>query len=1756
MNCLKKAVAGLLSLLIILSSIPITTVYADEIPSDSSVTDAPMEESVVDESPPIEDSDQDDSSHDEGSTSQEESSAQNEESSTIESSEESSSSESQQEESSQEESSLPEESSKQDEESSTVESSEESSSVSESQQEESSREESSLLEESSGQDESSKDESREESLESEGPVEETSEGTPLDLSEWLGTTGKMVNLMEGLTETEYQILLQMQELGIMPMANVNTDQVLTFSQAFIGGTTLFYGGKDPRQPENNPDDSHEYGDHDHDGNYFNDIWNSYDANGWQQYANGPMWAYSVLDADSAYRNWHLYNASVPYADWLTTSSSYGTFRNEQVGNHFMLRYVFAPGTRATLAYCIQMGNTIVDNSDFQTETVNTSDYIQNYLAPKNGGDQLRLFKLATHFAAQAESTAAPATSTPNYQWAKTWKILSPYGDEVKAYMESQGMQGNLLDWYVGSGAAIWEIVGGVKTIGNDGLTEFATGTSSAYRAALEGTPAALAYDWISAHIDDRLKIPSFTAATSGGISDAQTITLQWTPSENAYTAVVTDTNHAVAPDSTMRTGINLSALNGQGVTVTYLGNYQYKFSATSPVNITARDVSYQPSGSFGNQVSGMYVLEGEGNHQSAIVGAQISTENAGKYLRIETVTQQKVSIQKEIDSSEGYWDDLGTYSLAGAQYGIYTNATCSASSLVETLTTDANGYATSTKSYDVGATIYVKEIKAPTGYRLNTDVTRFTVTQTEVNNRIVVSDEPVDDPFNLSLRKYNSYTGETQTTGFTGTEFTLKYYDNYTWSGTPVWTGVFSTSANGTVNFSQSGLVSQSGSIQLRVEDGRIQLPLGSFTIEETKAPSGFILSDIVLQGTVTQPTSGGGTSPQLTQESLKELFNLGNDTYGFPEAPVTGTITGKKVSGQTNGGLAGATMGIWTNANCTGNPVQTVKTGADGSFSFTNLTYGTYYVKEVSTPNDDEYQLNTTIYRVVLNSASATVNSGSGIPNDELGDVKGFKQDPLGGPVVGAVMGLYSASGQELQRTTTNKDGWWYFDGLTYTASGTRYYVQEISAPSDYVVNTTQYAFTVSRTNPHIDLESAPIIDLFAPGRVEVQKRITGGVNDYASVSVAGFTFQLKGTDYRGIEHTYTATTGTNGVATFTGVEKGTYTLTETGSTNSNLDGFVFSSQNVTVNANQTSPVTFVNDVAVASLTLVKQDEDDANVKLAGATFDVYKRQSNGSYTKFGTMSDRGNGTYTISNLTVGSYYVVETEAPDHYLPDDTHHAFTVTKADDGRSITIASLASGNVFEESPEVGSLEIVKTAEQDEFKTTSLDGFQFRVQSVSQNAPASGSAYNQVLTTDAAGKIHIDGLRTGVYRITEIENDKTYGFKIVGSHEVTIQANSVESVKYDYVENELLRGSVQITKVDAEYPENKLTGATFTVYSEDGKVSMDMTEVETGVYRLDDLPFGDYYVQETKAPTYFVTDTAKYEFTIDQDGEVEIIATDGKDYLENLPQRGDLKIVKTLESYDIVTEASRPLEGIRFHVTGTALTGQTYDEYVKTGKNGEILIEDLRIGHYRIEEVPDETTYPYVTPAAQEIDVTADNTPDNPATVTFENLLRRGTVTLIKHGETRDERLAGAEFKLEIRDYLMDWEDQPTDLSGYLRDEDGRYYQWVEVADGVQTTNANGEAFFENLVVGRYRITETKAADGYQLLMDPVEFELPYTTEVVFDTALDQTFYIGDQPILYVPQAGGAGIWPFIIGGGAIVIAAAAAGFFLLKGKKKS
>lgn len=87
----------------------------------------------------------------------------------------------------------------------------------------------------------------------------------------------------------------------------------------------------------------------------------------------------------------------------------------------------------------------------------------------------------------------------------------------------------------------------------------------------------------------------------------------------------------------------------------------------------------------------------------------------------------------------------------------------------------------------------------------------------------------------------------------------------------------------------------------------------------------------------------------------------------------------------------------------------------------------------------------------------------------------------------------------------------------------------------------------------------------------------------------------------------------------------------------------------------------------------------------------------------------------------------------------------------------------------------------------------------------------------------------------------------------------------------IENTLIRGTVQLTKVDKDYPDNKLTGAEFAVYRDsNGNKELDaddellgtLTETGTGVYEMPDLIYGGYFVKETKAPEGFYLDENAY------------------------------------------------------------------------------------------------------------------------------------------------------------------------------------------------------------------------------------------------------------------------------------------------------
>ena len=180
----------------------------------------------------------------------------------------------------------------------------------------------------------------------------------------------------------------------------------------------------------------------------------------------------------------------------------------------------------------------------------------------------------------------------------------------------------------------------------------------------------------------------------------------------------------------------------------------------------------------------------------------------------------------------------------------------------------------------------------------------------------------------------------------------------------------------------------------------------------------------------------------------------------------------------------------------------------------------------------------------------------------------------------------------------------------------------------------------------------------------------------------------------------------------------------------------------------------------------------------------------------------------------------------------------------------------------------------------------------------------------------------------------------------------------------IENTLIRGNVQLTKTDRDYPDNKLTGAKFTVYRDsngdkafdenDEKIG-ELSEVSTGVYEMHDLTYGGYFVKEHQAPEGFYLDENAYYFEITEHGKTVTVENEAGKGFVNTPQVGSLKIVKT--------SSDDKVEGFSFRVTGS----NGYSEVFVTDENGEIFIENLRIGDYTVSEVSDGASAAYVLPA---------------------------------------------------------------------------------------------------------------------------------------------------------------------------------------------
>lgn len=258
---------------------------------------------------------------------------------------------------------------------------------------------------------------------------------------------------------------------------------------------------------------------------------------------------------------------------------------------------------------------------------------------------------------------------------------------------------------------------------------------------------------------------------------------------------------------------------------------------------------------------------------------------------------------KKASSNPGISDNNPCYSLEGATYGVYSDSGCTQQ--VGTLTCNASG---DSNVIDIPpGTYYVKETKAGKSYALDEGIHQVNVSggQTATVN---VTDAPQNDPADMLVAKVDSETGKASPLGagtLAGAEFTVKYYDGfYTQENLPekaTRTWVLKTDAKGRTSLlgaqNKPDTYLVSGDSLYTSTDGYATLPIGTVSVQETKAPRGYLLSDSTVH--VQQVTSNSAT------ERVTTFVEPSEDAPTVREQVKRGDIAFNKVHGEDMTGLA-----------------------------------------------------------------------------------------------------------------------------------------------------------------------------------------------------------------------------------------------------------------------------------------------------------------------------------------------------------------------------------------------------------------------------------------------------------------------------------------------------------------------------------------------------------------------------------------------------------------------------------------------------------------------------------------------------------------------------------------------------------------------------------------------------------------------------------------------------------------------------------
>ena len=623
--------------------------------------------------------------------------------------------------------------------------------------------------------------------------------------------------------------------------------------------------------------------------------------------------------------------------------------------------------------------------------------------------------------------------------------------------------------------------------------------------------------------------------------------------------------------------------------------------------------------------------------------------------------------------------------------------------------------------------------------------------------------------------------------------------------------------------------------------------------------------------------------------------------------------------------------------------------------------------------------------------------------------------------PYAGAGFQIYRPDGSKVEMTftyptpTTIDTFYTNAEGYLVTPEkleyGSGYSLVEVQAPYGYVLDSTPVYFDVTEDNSteeggvtvievtKSNMAQKGVIKVSKTGEVFSSVQENEGVYQpvYEVTGLPGAVFEITALEdvytpdgtlrYSAGEVADTITTGEDGTAQSQPLYLGKFQVKEiefphgmadTGENITEVE-LVYAGQEVEITETSAS---FYNQRQKALVTLDKVLEQDEtfgigmNGEITAVTFGLYAQEditaADGSIIPADGLLeivsvDENGQAMCKTDLPFGSFYLKELSTDSHYLLNGETFPFSFEYG--GPSLAVVEIAANNGEAVSNELirGEIRGLKTDENG-------TGLSRAVIGLFQSDETEFTAENALATATSAedGSFSFADVPFGDWVLKELESPA--GF-ILSDEVIPVTVEEDGQVVEISLANERIYGNLRLTKVDKDYPDNKLTGAEFEVYRDtNGNKELDegdellgkMEETSTGIYEMAHILYGGVFVKETKAPEGFLLDENAYYVEIAEHGKIYEVENEAGKGFVNAAQTGSLRIEKT--------SSDGKVEGFSFRVTGA----NGYDQTFKTDKNGEIHIEGLRVGDYTVSEVSDGASASYVLPADKTVTILADKT----------------------------------------------------------------------------------------------------------------------------------------------------------------------------------